>query len=269
MTEQASAQTIGILNPRAVGEVFDLTRHTPAPELAFFLQQYWIITWDLRERPPHIQETLPYPCVNVAIERGYSGIFGVSRGKFARQLEQKGQVFGAKFRPGAFYPFLGRPVAQISDRVLPLTAVFGPEVTALEVAMLAEREREAMVALFEAFLRPRLPPEDPAIELVNQVIERIIADRGLIRVEDVAECAGLSNRHLQRLFSQYVGVSPKWVIRRARLHEAAEALAAGEADLASLALDLGYFDQPHFVRDFKAVIGVPPAEYARRSSGRP
>jgi AraC-like DNA-binding protein len=75
---------------------------------------------------------------------------------------------------------------------------------------------------------------------------------------------GLGLRKLQRLFDDYVGVSPKWVIQRYRLHEAAERIAAGRvADFADLALELGYADQAHFNRDFKKLVGRSPAEYAR------
>ena len=72
------------------------------------------------------------------------------------------------------------------------------------------------------------------------------------------------SRSLQRTFNKYVGVSPKWVIRRYRLQEAAEALACGHAEsMRDLALRLGYFDQAHFIRDFKAVVGKTPHAYAR------
>ncbi len=75
-------------------------------------------------------------------------------------------------------------------------------------------------------------------------------------------------RALQRLFSRYVGVSPKWVIRRFRLQEAAEQLTRGNiVDWSRLALDLGYFDQAHFINDFRSLIGMSPTEYAKRASG--
>lgn len=72
----------------------------------------------------------------------------------------------------------------------------------------------------------------------------------------------MSTRTLQRLFRRHVGVGPKWVLGRYRLHAAAEQLAAGERhDWTTLALDLGYFDHAHFIRDFSAVAGRSPAEY--------
>ena len=83
-------------------------------------------------------------------------------------------------------------------------------------------------------------------------------------MQDLVDRYGLNKRMLQRLFARYVGVSPKWVIQRYRLNEAAEQLANGESiNQAELALNLGYSDQAHFIRDFKSIVGVSPAAYAR------
>jgi AraC-like DNA-binding protein len=72
----------------------------------------------------------------------------------------------------------------------------------------------------------------------------------------------MTPRSLQRLFRRYVGIGPKWVLSRYRLQDAAAAIDAGEAtDLATLAADLGWFDQAHFSRDFREVVGVTPSQY--------
>ena len=94
------------------------------------------------------------------------------------------------------------------------------------------------------------------------MVARITADSSLCRVGELAAALGLPVRRLQRLFANYVGVSPKWVMRRARLQEAAmRAEQGGRVDWAELAVSLGYADQAHLTRDFTAVIGVPPARY--------
>ena len=255
--------TTGILNPKAAETRFDLARYQPSPDLAFFISRYWVIHWDLCE--PFVQETLAYPCVNLVFEQGNTRVWGVSSGRFRRRLEGKGQVFAVKFRPGAFYPFLRQPLSALTDRSIPFEDVFGVSSLPLEAAM-PELSDTAMQAQVEAFLCARLPETDANVTLVNRVVDCITAERRITRVDDVAGAFGISKRSLQRLFSQYVGVSPKWVIRRCRLQEAAEQLASGAAqDSAKLALELGYFDQPHFIRDFRAVIGRSPAEYARQN----
>ena len=122
-----------------------------------------------------------------------------------------------------------------------------------------------MVGLAETFIRKRLPERDENIALIGRLIERIIVDRKICKVGDVASQFNLGKRTLQRLFDRYVGVGPKWVIRRYRL-EAAERLGEDKTvNLPSMALDLGYFDQAHFIRDFKDLVGVAPSEYARNA----
>ncbi|MGH7462328.1 MAG: helix-turn-helix domain-containing protein [Longimicrobiales bacterium] len=86
-------------------------------------------------------------------------------------------------------------------------------------------------------------------------------------MNDLAARCGVTRRAVQRLFAKYVGVSPTWVIQRYRLHETAEQLAPGGAvKQSALALSLGYSDQAHFIRDFKAVVGSSPAEYCKAHS---
>ena len=83
-----------------------------------------------------------------------------------------------------------------------------------------------------------------------------------MHAEALADAMGVSLRTLQRLFRDYVGVSPKWVIRRYRLQEAATRLAQGlDQPLADLAASLGYFDQAHLAREFTQLFGCPPSEY--------
>ena len=120
-----------------------------------------------------------------------------------------------------------------------------------------------MTALAEALLGSVLPSRDPVAEQVAHMVACITADPALRRVDKLAAASGLTARNLQRLFADYVGVSPKWVMRRARLHEAAERADSGEqVDWAELAASLGYADQAHLTRDFTATIGIPPTRYA-------
>jgi transcriptional regulator GlxA family with amidase domain len=101
------------------------------------------------------------------------------------------------------------------------------------------------------------------------VVDLIMADRDITQVQQVTDRTGIGIRRLQRLFATYAGVTPKWVIQRSRLHEAVERLdQGGHVDLGFLARDLGYFDQAHFARDFRASVGRPPTAYTRPPEGR-
>jgi AraC-like DNA-binding protein len=253
----------GVLQRRAPEGRIAHERFAPSPALEPFVQHYWAVRWDLRGEPPVLAETLPHPCVHLVFERGRARVMGVQTARrFRRYLRGQDRVFGIKFRPAAFQPFLGAPLSRITDRGLSLRTVFGPEAHALRDAILGEPDARRCVVLAEDFLRKRLPPLPEETARLRDLVERLASDPAILRMEQVAALAGLEPRKLQRRFDAAVGVSPKWVLQRYRLHEAAERLAREDVpDMASLALELGYFDQSHFIRDFKAVVGRPPARY--------
>jgi AraC-like DNA-binding protein len=260
----------GILNPRAGEAVYRIGRYAPAAALEPFVDFYWTVVWDVGPRGSYVQTTLPYPSVHLALEHGVSGIVGVIRGKFVRVLEGAGRVFGVKFHPGGFYPFARRPVACFTDLRLPPETVFDVDPRALEHAVLGCHDEHAMVAAIEAFLCRHLPSPDPTVTEVRSIVARIQDDRAITKVDDVVRETGMSKRALQRLFQRYVGVGPKWVIQRYRLHEAVERLSAEDVDGAKLAAELGYADQAHLIHDFRQLVGTTPSGYAdltQRGSG--
>jgi AraC-like DNA-binding protein len=235
-------------------------RYHPSPDLETCVEHYWSVQWDLRGLPPQRVETLPHPSVHMVFEHHAGAtIAGVTRGKFSRLLRDAGGVFGVKFKPGGFYPFAARPVSTFTDSIVGLRSVFGAAGAQLERAMRAETADDSRIVLIEDFLRGRRAPPDENVSRLAAMVYAVAADRSIRSVEDLVGRYGLNKRTLQRLFAKYVGVSAKWVIQRYRLHEAAEGIRSQSA----LALQLGYSDQAHFVRDFKRVVGTPPAAYAK------
>jgi AraC-like DNA-binding protein len=240
-------------------------RYHPSADLDPYVEHYWVVEWDLRAQAPERAETLPHPSTHMVFERGgRSRIRGPARAKFSRLLEDKGGVFAVKFTPGGFYPFVGIPVSRFSDTTATLHDVFGAEGDDLDRAVLAESTDLSRINVVEGFLRARRPEPDENVTRVREIVYTLAKERGILKAQDLVDRYGLNKRTLQRLFAKYVGVSPKWVIQRYRLHEAAEQLVAGASDSqAAIAMNLGYSDQAHFVRDFKAMVGVSPAAYAR------
>lgn len=265
MTDRRLAQTrqttseYGILGNRE----FQLDRVPASPDLATLVERHWLVSWDLppgRRRPVTL---LPHPCVNLVFDRGLVAIAGPGSERFTYVQEGCGQVFGVKFRPGAFHPFADGPVSALTDVTRPLATLWGPDADRLAESLAAAPDLPALVEAAEQHLRARWPPPDPLVEKLGEIVHALLHDRTITRVAEVCDRFGVPQRTLQRLFQRYVGVSPKWVLRRYRLHEAAARLAEGTSGTwAEVAADLGYFDQPHFIRDFTRAVGMTPAVYA-------
>jgi AraC-like DNA-binding protein len=259
----------GVVAPTQARKMFRMERYLPAPGLAPFIDHFWIVEWDLGEQPPYVQRTLPYPCVHLVFDStgsGKCGIWGVPTGAFDYELKGAGKVCGLRFRPGAFRAVLGRPLHTITDQVLALSSVFPWDEAEARRAVLDTPDDAAMMAAATRLLAPLLPAPDQQVERIGAILRKAETTPGLTQVEQLADDAGMGVRSLQQLFSDYLGVSPKWVIRRFRLHEAADRLASGaEPDLAALAQELGYFDQAHFSSDFRKLVGESPAQYRKRA----
>ena len=255
----------GLLNLKTSTPLPSYWRYFPSDDLAPFVEHYWTVEWNLAT--PTLRETLPYPSAHIILEPGVAALSGVTTRKYSRTLEGNSRVLGVKFWPGGLRPLVTPPVSAFTDKVLPLPEVFGEAAAGLDARALAHADHHAAIAVVETFLRELKPVADETLAFVRGVAERIASDRGMRTVAQLADAFAVSERTLQRLFGEYVGVSPKWMIRRYRLQEAATRMAAAEAiDWPQIALDLGYADQAHFIRDFKRLIGKAPADYFRAMS---
>lgn len=268
MATAAAESTRGVLHPAASLRRYSLRRFPAGPDLAHLVQHLWIVEWNLAE--PFTAYVLPHPTVNLCVMAGASRITGIGRSVFAQRLEGAGRVVGVTYRPGAFRLLHGAPGRALTDRQVPVNEVYDVDVADLERAVLAA-DIPAVLRRVQALLRTRVPAADATVVLIGEIVDTIVADRRLGRVEEVAGRFAMPVWRLQRLFAEYVGVTPKWVLMRARLHDATDAVAdAGQPDWARLAADLGYCDQAHLIRAFRAAIGMTPGEYARRSrTGNP
>ncbi|TXK71785.1 AraC family transcriptional regulator [Paenibacillus sp. N3.4] len=258
----------GILKAEAGKQKFSLKRYEPSQDLALFIEQYWVVKWDLRGLAPYRQVILSYPNVNLSFELDHNGVFtgiyGIPKTTYTRFLQDEGVVLGVKFRPGGFYPFWKKPVSLLTGQILGIQDVFEVNAKDIEEQIFAQEQGEQMVQLVENFLRELLPEPDENVELINRVVQTAIENRNMTKVEDIVREFSINKRTLQRLFSRYVGVSPKWVIQRYRLQEASELIEKGGIpNWMQLSQDLGYYDQAHFIKKFKAMIGKSPEEYIK------
>jgi AraC-like DNA-binding protein len=266
----------GVLRPADGSGLGPVYRPPAGPAVAYFVERYWSVCWSNDQ--PARREVITHPAFHLTVttttdETGRSGraeVSGVVTRTFAVDLHGRGRVVGAKFRPGGFTALTGRPASAFTDRRVPLgEVVSAPDVDRLLARVAAAPDDpDVAVAALDDLISGLVPPQPPAAyPLVLAVVADMLADHSLSRVEDVAARHGLSVRGLQRLFRRFVGVGPKWVLQRYRLHDAVAAIDSDPgvmADLAGLAASLGWWDQSHFTRDFTAAVGVSPHAYAAR-----
>jgi AraC-like DNA-binding protein len=258
----------GIVHPRATEAVFRVAKHPASPALAPFASYLWTVEWDLPAGRRHVQRILPNPSVHLSFEPDRSRVTGpLRRSTNGYELTGRGRVVGVRFRPGGARPWLSGPVSALTDTELPVSAMAEVDAVAVRAQVRGAPDAATAAALVDDVLTPLCPPADPAVGRADELVRLIDAEPGIRRVEDLAARLATTPRSLQRFCAEWIGVGPKELVRWARLHEAAGRAAAGQVDWAALAVELGYADQAHLVRDFTGVVGEPPARYARAESG--
>ena len=275
---KATAGTAGILRPDAFARHLDLCRLPPAADLAPWVENHWVLRWDLPNGVVHPSQVLPHPTCNLTVERGVRRpeapaaavlVTGPITRRFDVAVTGRGWVWGVRFRPGGLTALTGVDATRLAQQSLAAAEVLpGDVVAALDALDDTGAPLEADRVRVEAALRPLRTDRDPDHELLLALVAEMLADRSLVRVAQLTERHHLSARRLQRLFARYLGVGPKWVLARYRMHDVVAALDAGyDGPLADLAAEHGWYDQAHFTRDFRALVGTTPARYRRGSEG--
>jgi AraC-like DNA-binding protein len=267
----ATSTTAGVLRPEQFVQHAQLERHEVATDLAPWVENHWSLRWDLPPGSTYVSSTLPHPACNLSVEPGHPRdglpddpvvVTGVPTRRFDVTIKDSGWVHSVKFRPGGLTSLSGHSARDLRDVTVPASTVFPVATTdALRELGPADSTEECVRVFEDALLALRTEPEDD-YRTVLEVVGQMLEDRRLLRVADVEERCGIGTRTLQRLFERYVGVSPKWVLSRYRMHDVVTALDEGyDGSLADLAAEYGWFDQAHFTREFTDLIGVPPTGY--------
>jgi AraC-like DNA-binding protein len=234
------------------------------------------LRWDLADGRWFPSQVLPHPTCSLTIELGSHPrpdlpsdetlvITGVATRRFDVDVLGWGRVVGVRFRPGALAALTGRPASAWTDRTVPARDVLPAELCAMlaDPGLAAHPERWAAAA--ETGLLDMPTGTDPRYDEVLGIVADMLADRSLLTATEVARRHGVTLRTLQRLFTHYVGVGPKWVLARYRMHDVVTEIDDGYAGtLTDLAHRYGWYDQAHFTGDFTALVGVTPGQYRDR-----
>jgi AraC-like DNA-binding protein len=262
----------GLVMPGVLWEVAEVRRYPPPASLADLVAWFWTVEWDVPAGRTHRQQVLTQPGANISVGTPQNGpehavearLHGVATALAERELTSDGWTVAVLLRPGGLGAFVGSAARTFTDRTVPLSEAtrMDPDTVVGQVCG-AATPASRVQCLADALEGALLPERAGTAGQVAALAHRAEEDRTIKRDHQLARVAGVSVRTLQRMFSDYAGVSPSWVIRRYRLLDVfAVAHTDSWVDWVSVASDLGYADQAHLVRDFRCATGYTPASYA-------
>jgi AraC-like DNA-binding protein len=181
----------------------------------------------------------------------------------------KSMMIGVRFYPHTASFFLNEPVDMFNDSVADFLDIAGPDAVTLHGRLRDTPILTTQLAMLETFLTGRLhrfQKKREKFQLVSSVVEDVKREYFFGNMGDVAFKYGISTRYLQKLFSEFTGVSPKLYHKITRFQKSLLLIGKSNEPLTSVAYSCGYFDQSHFVRDFRSFTGISPSAFNAENS---
>ena len=180
------------------------------------------------------------------------------------ELQQASVIILIEFNPGGLFPLTGIDQQELTDRIFPLEEVDSLLFNSLSSLFEQAETVKDLIQAIDSLLIRRLNGKQP-LWAVNASLRRIIQSQGTLGIETLASQEQYSVRHLNRLFVQYVGMSMKAFSRLIRLNNAVRKLEAMPS-FTRTAQESGYYDQAHFIKDFRQICGITPSQYFENMS---
>ena len=217
------------------------------------------IIFNLRDDPIRI-----YDAQNVERFESYGRavLSGARSNCFVIDTDQQDRVIGVQFLPGGAFPFFRMPASELENISISLGDLWQRRTGEIREQLLAARDVDSMLVELERCLLEQLvrPPElHPGVAYAVHQFRR---PAHAVRMAEISERIGLSSRRFIELFRRQVGLTPKVFCRVRRFQHVLRAVhRQREVDWAEVALECGYYDQPHFIHDFRAFSGLTPSGY--------
>jgi AraC-like DNA-binding protein len=263
-----------------------MLRHRPSGPLARYVDQFWYRRGHFPER--RRERALPTGSMDLTfnlhddalrvfrdvddalgVSARHAIVHGAHSRYFVLDARMDVHVLGVHFRPGGGAVLLGIPANALADRHVALEDLWGARARNLREKLLEAGEPERMFAVLEdEFMRvlTRAPLVHPAISFALRGIQ----SSPQVRIAEIQEATGYGARRFTTLFENAVGLTPKLYSRILRMRSLVEAVArSGQVDWAEVAVEFGYYDQPHLTREFREFSGVTPGEYCPSLRGSP
>lgn len=247
----------GHLDPVGFADHVAFHTYVPPQELRPFLEHFWTLSWHNLPTPYRSEQVMHRPFVDLFLSHNRSGVQGTFTGNRTYVASGTGKIIGARFLPGAFHLVWPGKMTALQNRHLSLKTVV-PEID--ENVILQLDDRAAIAALIPV-LRAKLPAHNDAVACIQEIIQ-LAEESSTKNVGEIATAIGKSERWVQNLFQEYVGVSLQWLLLRNRLLATAQTIRnTDHPNWVAIAYDLGYSSQQHFITDFKKATGKTPLQY--------
>jgi len=261
-----------------IDTIFDF--YKPKPPLSKFVDILWLYEGNATEQKT--ERILPTGTLELAINlrqdelrfydaggsENFSRLSGaVVSGASGRGLMPAPETFliGVHFKPGGAFPFLGLPAGDLADTHVDLETLWGRSAVRLRERLCEARTSSERFQLLEDALLNRLRYGVEQHYAVLAALEVFGKNQSGPRVRDTARHLGLSQRRFIQVFKAEVGITPKLFSRIQRFQLARNSIQYNcSINWANLAVDFGYFDQSHFIRDFLEFSGLSPTDYINR-----
>jgi AraC-like DNA-binding protein len=250
---------------------------TPVTELQPFIKCFWTLEDD-GSSAPELQRVLPDGCMEMIFH--YGDLYRQYFEDGSSIIQPKSFVFGqissyieiaptgvtgiiaARFLPEGLVPFIETPVSGLENKAIDLYDLFGDEGKGLEEKVISAADNPSRIKMIEEFLLNRLATPHTIDNITKACVEAIFQSQGQIGVVELADKMNINRRNMERRFTSAVGLSPKQLSRVARLQITLKMLDQKQySSLTSLAYENGYYDQAHFIKDFKEFTGLSPKSF--------
>ncbi len=249
----------------------------PTKNLSTQIRCYWTLE-STKEETSERQTIVPDGCMEMVFhygnlyrqytENGNSIIqpkcFVIGQLTRPLEIEPTGEtgIFSVRFHPNGFLPFSTVPIKEMENTAVPLEKLFGKEGQKIEKKILNANSTSDRIKLIETFLFSRLINTETVDEIVKSIVETILTANGQFSVDELSKQTNINRRQLERKFSSTIGLSPKQLSKTIRLQATLKMLLNKKfTSLTALAYEGEYYDQAHFIKDFKEMTGLTPKEF--------
>lgn len=232
--------------------------YRPHPALAPYVACYWSIT----SPTPLINRVLPDGCTDIVVSDTLQ-VVGTMRQAILVPVDSQSITVGIRFKPGGGAAFFRLPLHELTDDTLDLDLLWGHCAHELAEQVHQASTASAKIAHLESFLLCRLDLLPSFNSTLQSAVAAVRQVHGDITITDLRTRLALSERQLERDFLQYTGLTPRQFVRLTRFRHVVSLLHQPALPLTDVAYRAGYYDQAHFIHDFKAFASITPREYRR------